>query len=192
MPWNEPGIIGKVLDGGAWGVICPMVNNATEAKALDSYALYPPKGKLSNGPIRAGAYGDATPYQATANDEVLVIAPIEGSPAARAGIRPGDTIVGIDDAPVRGNSTRELIQKMRGAAGTKVKLTIRRQGEVNLRQFVLAREVIEVASVSHKALDGAIAYIRVKQFQSGTHTELLEAIGTLREETGTRIAAQCA
>ena len=77
VPWNEPGIIGKVLDGGAWGVICPMVNNVAEAKALVSYALYPPKGKRSNGPIRAGAYGAATPYQATANDEVLIIPMIE-------------------------------------------------------------------------------------------------------------------
>ena len=77
VPWNEPGIVGKVLDAGAWGVICPMVNNVAEAKALVSYALYPPKGKRSNGPIRAGAYGAATPYQATANDEVLVIPMIE-------------------------------------------------------------------------------------------------------------------
>eukprot|EP01041_Mallomonas_annulata_P019616 gene19616-39036_t len=77
VPWNEPGIVGKVLDGGAWGVICPMVNTAAEAKALVSYALYPPKGKRSNGPIRAGAYGEATPYQAMANDEVLIIPMIE-------------------------------------------------------------------------------------------------------------------
>ncbi|MFI5001777.1 MAG: HpcH/HpaI aldolase/citrate lyase family protein, partial [Reyranellales bacterium] len=77
VPWNEPGIVGKVLDGGAWGVICPMVNNVAEAKALVSYSLYPPKGKRSNGPIRAGAYGEATPYQATANDEVLIIPMIE-------------------------------------------------------------------------------------------------------------------
>ncbi|TXL73949.1 2,4-dihydroxyhept-2-ene-1,7-dioic acid aldolase [Vineibacter terrae] len=77
VPWNEPGIVGRVLDGGAWGVICPMINTAAEAKALVSYSLYPPKGKRSNGPIRAGAYGEATPYQATANDEVLVIPMIE-------------------------------------------------------------------------------------------------------------------
>jgi 4-hydroxy-2-oxoheptanedioate aldolase len=84
VPWNEPGIIGKVLDGGAWGVICPMVNNAAEAKALVSYSLYPPKGKRSNGPIRAGAYGAATPYQATANDEVLIIPMIETQEAISA------------------------------------------------------------------------------------------------------------
>ena len=92
VPWNEPGIIGKVLDGGAWGVICPMVNNVAEAKALVSYALYPPKGKRSNGPIRAGAYGDATPYQATANDEVLVIPMIETQEAI-------DNIDAILDVP---------------------------------------------------------------------------------------------
>jgi 4-hydroxy-2-oxoheptanedioate aldolase len=92
VPWNEPGIIGKVLDGGAWGVICPMVNNAAEAEALVSYALYPPKGKRSNGPIRAGAYGEATPYQATANDEVLVIPMIETQEAI-------DNIGAILDVP---------------------------------------------------------------------------------------------
>ena len=77
VPWNEPGIVGKVLDGGAMGVICPMVNNKAEAEALVSYSKYPPHGKRSNGPIRAAMYGEASSYQATANDEVLVIPMIE-------------------------------------------------------------------------------------------------------------------
>jgi 4-hydroxy-2-oxoheptanedioate aldolase len=77
VPWNEPGIIGKALDGGARGIVCPMVNNKAEAAALASYSLYPPKGKRSNGPIRAAAYGEASSYQTIANDEVLVIPMIE-------------------------------------------------------------------------------------------------------------------
>ena len=77
VPWNEPGIIGKVLDGGAMGVICPMINNAAEARALADACLYPPMGKRSNGPIRAGMYGEATSYQSTANDEIMVIPMIE-------------------------------------------------------------------------------------------------------------------
>src|SRR6476620_12312665 len=81
VPWNEPGIVGKVLDGGAWGVICPMINTPAEARALVSYSLYPPKGKRSNGPIRADAYGSATPYQATANDEVMILPMIENHAA---------------------------------------------------------------------------------------------------------------
>jgi 4-hydroxy-2-oxoheptanedioate aldolase len=76
VPWNEPGIIGKVLDAGACGVICPMVNTAHEAAALVAAMRYPPQGQRSNGPIRAGMYGGLA-YQATANDEVLCIPMIE-------------------------------------------------------------------------------------------------------------------
>ncbi|MCC7347927.1 MAG: 2,4-dihydroxyhept-2-ene-1,7-dioic acid aldolase [Variibacter sp.] len=92
VPWNEPGIIGKVLDGGAWGVVCPMVNTPAEAKALANACLYPPKGKRSNGPIRAAAYGEASPYQSIANDEVLVIPMIETQEAI-------DNIDAILDVP---------------------------------------------------------------------------------------------
>jgi 4-hydroxy-2-oxoheptanedioate aldolase len=92
IPWNEPGIIGKVLDAGAWGVICPMVNTAAEAKALASACLYPPKGKRSNGPIRAGGYGEPGIYQTVANDEVMVIPMIETQEAI-------DNIDAILDVP---------------------------------------------------------------------------------------------
>ena len=77
VPWNEPGIIGKVLDAGAYGVICPMVNTPEEARALVQYCKYPPHGTRSNGPIRAGLYGEGGSYQKTANDEILVIPMIE-------------------------------------------------------------------------------------------------------------------
>ncbi len=78
VPWNEPGIIGKVLDGGAMAVICPMVNSAAEARAFVGHCKYPPLGARSNGPIRAGMYGDASSgYQATANEECLAIPMIE-------------------------------------------------------------------------------------------------------------------
>jgi len=77
VPWNEPGIVGKALDGGAMGVICPMINSKAEAEAFISYCKYPPRGARSNGPIRAAMYGEATGYQVTANDETLAIPMIE-------------------------------------------------------------------------------------------------------------------
>ena len=77
VPWNEPGIIGKVLDGGAYGVICPMINTPQEAKNLVSYSKYPPKGVRSNGPIRSGMYGSAGTYQKTANDEIVLLPMME-------------------------------------------------------------------------------------------------------------------
>ena len=77
VPWNEPGIIGKALDGGAYGVVFPMVNTREQAQALVSFCRYPPQGQRSNGPIRAAMYGAASSYQTTANDEILVIPMIE-------------------------------------------------------------------------------------------------------------------
>jgi 4-hydroxy-2-oxoheptanedioate aldolase len=76
VPWNEPGIIGKVLDGGAKGVICPMVNTEKEARDLVSFCRYPPHGTRSFGPIRSGIYG-AAGDTAAANEDVLVIPMIE-------------------------------------------------------------------------------------------------------------------
>ena len=77
VPWNEPGIVGKVLDGGAYGVICPMVNTPQEAKSLVAYSKYPPKGTRSNGPVRSGMYGEAGAYQRTANDEIVLLPMME-------------------------------------------------------------------------------------------------------------------
>jgi len=77
VPWNEPGIIGKVLDAGAYGVICPMINTKEEAERFVSYCKYPPRGTRSNGPVRAGLYGTAGSYQATANEETLCIPMLE-------------------------------------------------------------------------------------------------------------------
>lgn len=78
VPANEPGIIGKALDAGAQAIICPMVETGAEAEALVRACKYPPRGARSNGPVRAGMYpSGSAPYQATANDETLVIAMVE-------------------------------------------------------------------------------------------------------------------
>lgn len=76
VPWNEPGIIGKMLDAGSYGIICPMVNTVAEARALVDACRYPPQGNRSFGPLRATWYGGAD-YFAHANDTVLVIPMIE-------------------------------------------------------------------------------------------------------------------
>ena len=118
------------------------------------------------------------------DDAVTVIAPIEGSPAARAGVRSGDKIVSIDKVPVRGKSARDLVQRMRGKPGTKVTVGIQRAGRDKLLYFELEREIIQVASVVAKPLKDDIGYLRIKQFQAGTHDELLQALGQLRGADG--------
>ena len=113
---------------------------------------------------------------------LTVIAPIEGSPAARAGIRSGDKIVSVDNEGAVGDKLDKVIRKMRGAPGTHVKLGIRREGVKEALVFDLVREIVHVPSVSSKLLDGKIAYVRLKQFQEHTHDELLTAAGRLRAE----------
>jgi 4-hydroxy-2-oxoheptanedioate aldolase len=76
VPWNEPGTIMRVLDAGAYGVICPMINTVKEAEAFVSAGRYPPLGARSNGPFRATQYAGGD-YQKHANDEVLLFAMIE-------------------------------------------------------------------------------------------------------------------
>ena len=114
---------------------------------------------------------------------VMVIAPIEGSPAERAGIRSGDHIIAIDNQLVRDKSPDDLIRWMRGAPGSKVTLTIKRGGKDDLLRFTLTREVIAVSSVAHQLMLDDIGYVRVKQFQTGTHDELVQAAGKLRAES---------
>ena len=78
VPQNDGGLIGQVLDAGAWGVICPMVNTAEDARQFVAACRYGPAGKRSFGPNRAAAFGTAdAPYHTFANDEVLAIPMIE-------------------------------------------------------------------------------------------------------------------
>ncbi len=117
-------------------------------------------------------------------DSVVVIAPIEGSPAALAGIRSGDRIVAIDGQGVRDRSPADLVRTMRGDPGSKVLIAIRRNGVDQLLYFMLVRRVVTVTSIASKLLVGNVAYVRVKTFQSGTHTELLSHVGKLRAKAG--------
>ena len=118
------------------------------------------------------------------NDRVTVISAIEGSPAQHAGMLPGDLIVSIDGLGVSGKNASDLVKLMRGPPGTLVRVAVRRPGQEELLKFSLSRQVIEVSSVLGADLAGRIAYLRIKQFQSKTDTELLQAIGDLRRRMG--------
>ncbi|MBN2196256.1 MAG: S41 family peptidase [Polyangiaceae bacterium] len=114
------------------------------------------------------------------DDAVVVLAPIEGTPAARAGIRPGDHIIAIDGESVRGLAPTILVERMRGRPGTAVRLTVTREHVSGVLVFTLVREIVRVPSVAARRLARDVGYVRIKQFQTGTHTELLQALGELR------------
>jgi len=116
------------------------------------------------------------------DDAITVIAPIEGSPAERAGVRSGDRIVAVDGQPARGEPLDKMVRKLRGTPGTKVQIAVRRAGSEVPLTFDLVREQIKVASVVGKRLFSNILYLRLKQFQEGTHDELVATLGKLRDE----------
>lgn len=91
VPWNEPILTLKLLDAGAYGVICPMINTRAEAEALVSWCRYPPRGTRSFGPNRAVQYGGADYWQ-HANDEILLFAMVE----TRTGVKNLQEIVSVD------------------------------------------------------------------------------------------------
>jgi carboxyl-terminal processing protease len=117
------------------------------------------------------------------DDVITVIAPIEGSPAARAGIKSGDRIVTVNDKLVRGMRIDKLVDMMRGDPGTKVKIGVVRADKTEIMNFELTREIVHVASVEGKRLDGDVLYLRITQFQENTHQEMVDLIGKVRGES---------
>ncbi len=123
------------------------------------------------------------------NDSVTVMSVVEGSPAEQRGIAPGDQIIAIDGHPVRGKSAADLVRTMRGEPGSKVSLSLRRKSHEGLLTLTLVRRIITVSSVASKLLNEGVGYLRIKSFQSGTHTEFQEALGKLREANGDELSA---
>ncbi len=127
-----------------------------------------------------GRFGGVGLEVDTRGEFLTVLAAIEGSPAARAGLRSGDRIVAVDRIDLAGQGLAKVVRQLRGAPGTHVRVVIRRPGVTEPMVFELVREVIAVQSVLAKRLSGGIGYIRIKQFQERTHSDLLTAIGQLR------------
>ncbi len=115
---------------------------------------------------------------------LTVISPIEDTPAFKAGIKAGDQILKIDDKYTKDLSINDAVKRMRGAKGTKVTLTIMRDGFEKPKDFPLVRDVIQVKSVKFKTLDDGYGYVRIAQFQEKTDDDLAKALNTLRAENG--------
>lgn len=99
---------------------------------------------------------------------IRVVSPIEGSPADRAGLKPGDLITRIDDTAVKGLSLNEAVKRMRGEPGTKVLLTIMRRDENRTFPVTITREEIRTQSVKGKVVEPGYAWLRLSQFQERT------------------------
>jgi carboxyl-terminal processing protease len=113
---------------------------------------------------------------------VRVIAPIDDTPAARAGLQPGDLIIRLDDTPVKGMALSDAVKLMRGEPGTDITLTLTREGMEKPFTVTLTRDTIQVQSVRWRMLEPGFGYIRVSNFQSNTGEDLRKAVSDLKRE----------
>jgi carboxyl-terminal processing protease len=117
------------------------------------------------------------------NGMLTVVAPIEDTPAYRAGIQPGDVILKIDGEFTKDMTLIEAVKRLRGKKNTKVRLTIKNEASTSLRDVSITREVIKIRSVKWKMLEDGYGYLRVTQFQERTDEDLVRAMRKLQEES---------
>jgi carboxyl-terminal processing protease len=113
---------------------------------------------------------------------VKVIAPIDDTPAQRAGVQAGDLIIRLDDTPVKGLTLNEAVKIMRGKPGTDIVLTVVREGLEKPLKLTITRAVIKVKSVRQRVIEPGFGYVRISQFQATTADNLVEAVDALKKE----------
>ena len=126
-----------------------------------------------------GKYGGLGMYIGDRDGMVLVISPMEDSPAERVGLKTKDQIVKIDDEVVVGWTSDRVVQKLRGEPDTKVTVWVRRDGEDELLSFEITREIIKLKSVRYQMLSDDIGYLKLTQFKHSTNEEARSAIKDL-------------
>jgi carboxyl-terminal processing protease len=116
------------------------------------------------------------------NGFVKVIAPIDDTPAQRAGVQAGDLVIRLDDTPVKGMTLNEAVKIMRGKPGSDIELTIVREGVDQPLKINITRDIIKVKSVRSRMLEPGYGYLRISQFQSKTAENMVDAIDKLKKE----------
>ncbi|HJT07523.1 MAG TPA: S41 family peptidase [Stellaceae bacterium] len=134
-----------------------------------------------------GEFGGLGMQVTLENGLVKIISPIDDTPASRAGLKPNDLILAIDDAPVTDMTLSDAVEKLRGAIGTQVKLTIRREG-VDAFEVKLTRADIKVEPVKSHMEGSDIGYVRITNFSERTGNALEAAIKSLRSQAGDKLA----
>ncbi|HET9846379.1 MAG TPA: S41 family peptidase [Nitrospira sp.] len=128
-----------------------------------------------------GEFGGVGIQIGVKENRLAVIAPIDGTPAQRAGIKAGDYITKVNEESTKDLSLMDAVQKMRGPKGTKVNLTIQRDGTSDPLQFTLVRDTIKIESVKSKVMDN-IGYVKLTQFQEATGRDLGRALKQFKDQ----------
>lgn len=121
------------------------------------------------------------------NGFVKVVSPIDDTPAYRAGIKAGDFVTHLDGEPVVGLTLSDAVDKMRGAVGTSIKLTVAREGVSEPLEISIVRDVIRIESVRSKIFQDSVGYIRITTFSQNTDEGVRKAVKDIKEKLGSKL-----
>jgi len=154
--------------------------------SLDPHSSYmPPKSFRDMQVQTRGEFGGLGIEVTMENGFVKVVSPIDDTPAARAGLRPGDFVTHIDNEPVLGLTLQEAVEKMRGPVNSNIKLMVRRGG-TDPFEVTLTRAVIRVQSVRSR-VEGDLGYVRITSFTEQTESGVKNAIDRIRQQAGGKL-----
>jgi carboxyl-terminal processing protease len=192
LPWQDARMLADVLERVKHEYVNPVDDHQLLQAAirgmvssLDPYSAYLDGEEYDEVKISSsGEYSGVGIEVSMEDDEVVVVSPFEGSPAAVAGIRSGDVIASIDGVPVNTTTLADTIGRMRGKEGSSVKIGILREGSSEPLQFTLKRSRVELRSVKSELLEPGMGYVRISQFSETTGDDLEAALKDLRKRNG--------
>ena len=192
LPWQDARTLADVLERVKHDYVNPVDDHQLLQAAirgmvssLDPYSAYLDGEDYDEVKIMStGQYSGVGIEVSMEDEEVVVVSPFEGSPAAAAGIRPGDVISTIDGVPVNTTTLTDTIGRMRGKEGTSVKIGILREGSAEPLQFTLKRSRVELHSVRSELLEPGMGYVRISEFSESTGDDLEAALKDLRKHNG--------
>jgi carboxyl-terminal processing protease len=192
LPWADAHTLADVLERVKHDYVNPVDDHQLLQAAirgmvssLDPYSAYLDGDEYDEVKISSsGQYSGVGIEVSMEDEEVVVVAPFDGSPAAVAGIRSGDIIATIDGIPVNTTTLSDTIGRMRGKEGTTIKIGILRAGNAEPLQFTLKRSRVELRSVKAEVLEPGMGYLRISQFSETTGDDLEAALKDLRKHNG--------
>ncbi len=151
-------------------------------KTLDPHSSFMPPDMYQEMQVETrGEFGGLGIQIAIKDDQLTVIAPIDDTPAFRAGIQAGDKIVKIEDQSTKDMLLMEAVKLLRGPKGTQVTISIMRESFDKPKDFIITRDIIELKSTNHRMLGADIGYLRLRQFQEDSADEVEDALKDLEE-----------
>ncbi len=161
-------------------IIDSAINGALQS--LDPFSAYMnPKVFEESQSETSGEFGGLGIEVSMESGVIIVIAPIDDTPASKAGIKAGDYIVKINGEQVQGKTLMEAVNLMRGPEGTSIEITVRRKGLRKAKIFKITREIIEIKSVISKIVDNKVGYLRLRAFNANSSSQLKKEISKIEK-----------